>query len=136
MRLALFLLLVSAVQAASLYTVLPTGSMLPTFNQDYYLFVERPPFATLKVGNIIVYRSAKVFVYEGVEYNLIVHRIWRRSSGGRVLLLRGDSNQVPDSELVVESMYVGMVTAYVRKDVYYEPGSVIVLDKQGQVGQR
>lgn len=109
--------------------------MEPTFNEHYYLFVEPRPFSTLKVGNIIIYRSAKTYVYEGEPYNLIVHRIWRRSSTGRVLLMKGDGNLHVDQELVVESMYVGLVTAYVRKDVYYEPGSIVV-DKKGQVGQR
>ena len=60
----LFLLLALNLQAIpSLYTVLPTGSMEPTLNEHYYLFVDRLPFVDLKVGDVLV-------VVDSVQYEM------------------------------------------------------------------
>lgn len=116
-----------------LYTILPTGSMEPTFNQDYCLFVSRRPFSTLKIGDIIVYRSARGFPHEGGVYHDTVHRVWARSSGGSIIICKGDNNLTPDRELVTENVYIGVVVAWMRRDEYHKPGgALIVLDKLAQ----
>jgi signal peptidase I len=133
---ALLLALCAAAQAApTLYTILPTGSMEPTFNEDYYILVEYRPFTSLRVGQIIVYRC-EPFDIEGKTYDTVVHRVWRISSGGSVVITKGDANKRIDRELITESMLVGVVTGWVRIEDYFKPGAMVFcVDKIAQVGQ-
>lgn len=120
MRLLFLLLFASPLRAVEIHTVLPTGSMLPAFNENYYLLVEKRPFKDIKVGQVIVYRC-EPFIIDGVTYNSVVHAVWRKSSGGRAVLCKGVNNPVPDRELVTEANYLGTAIRWVDKETYYNP---------------
>lgn len=100
---------------SSIYSVLPTGSMEPTFDEDWPLLVQTPSFFSLKVGDVIIYRAARPYDYEGTPISLVCHRIVRRSSGGAALIAKGDHNDRPDDNLITESMYVGLVVGMIRR---------------------
>lgn len=124
MRYLLFLLALFAtlpLRALEVNTVLPTGSMKPAFDESYYLVVEKREFKDLKVGEAIVYRTKTPFVVNGISYDCVVHVVWRKSSGGRVVLCKGVANPVPDSELIIEANYLGTVICWVDKDTFYSP---------------
>lgn len=121
MRPLLFLLLVLPLRAIEVFGILPTGSMEPLFNENYFLLVERRDFASINVGDIIVYRLNEPVTYEDGSYTQVVHRVWRKSSGGHVVLCKGDANEVPDSQLITEAHYVGTVVHWVTKDEYFSP---------------
>jgi signal peptidase I len=142
-RFFLFLLAFSAAQGVEINTVLPTGSMLPVFNEHYYLLVDKRSFAALKIGQVIVYRC-KPFLINGITYSSVVHAVWRKSSGGKVVLCKGVNNRVPDNQLVTESDYVGTVICWVDKETYYgsafkmteevkkEPANVLEMMNEGE----
>lgn len=132
MRLLLFLLpvlvlanpradyVISQVRDAEIWDVKNTGSMKPAFDETDWLLAAQTPWADLKVGDIIIYQR------QDGEY--IVHRIWAISSGGSVVLTKGDSNATPDSEYVTKSAYRGRVIGQIKRP--------IEVDKAGKVGQR
>lgn len=97
--------------------VTPTGSMLPTFDHTYWLITVTQPFCDLRVGDIIIYRSPKPFVLNGISHAYRCHRIVARSSGGTVLLTKGDNNDMWDDCYVTAAMYSCTVVGAVRKDV-------------------
>lgn len=90
------------------YTVLPTGSMIPILDDSDWIVVKMLPWATLRQGDIVLYQSKT----RGL---LIVHAILRRSSNGSVLLMKGFANPGPDAELVTEDMYRGTVVGVVKR---------------------
>lgn len=100
---------------AKVYAVLPTGSMEPAINEHDLLLVRSLPFAGVKVGDVILYRVDQTT--QGIyTYSVICHRVWRKSSGGTVVLCRGDANGgYVDPTYVSEANYVGTVVAVVRK---------------------
>ena len=100
------------VRSSDIREVLETGSMKPTLDENSYVLVRDLPFSDLKVGDIVVYRARGRL--DG--YTLIAHRIVRMSSGGSVITCRGDNNSEDDSQLIVESDYVGRIIGWVRKD--------------------
>jgi len=120
MRFLVLLFVFCAAQAVEINRVLPTGSMLPVFDENFYLLVEKRPFKDLEVGQVIVYRC-EPFVIGGITYSSVVHAVWRKSSGGRVVLCKGVNNPVPDSELVTEINYLGTVICWVDHETYYSP---------------
>lgn len=106
--------LVAATYTQSLvYTVLPTGSMKPTFDENWLLLVAIPSFSSVHVGDIIVYRAPSGFTHESTD--LVVHRVVARSSAGGALITRGDAMLRSDPFLVTESMYVGRVVGLIAK---------------------
>ena len=104
------------VSSSLIYTVLPTGSMKPTFDESYLLLVQYQDFRSLKIGDIIVWRSPVGLKFlDGQEHELVVHRVWGISSGHSVLLTKGDNNWQVDSVSVTEDMYVGTVVGIIKK---------------------
>lgn len=91
-----------------IYDVFATGSMEPTFNEHCWLLVKKLPFAGLHVGDIILvsYPWCKAPVS---------HRVIRLSSGGTLVVTKGDANQVEDYGWATESQYIGTVVGIVRK---------------------
>lgn len=102
-------------QNTEIYSVLPSGSMKPTFDEDDLLIVRKTPFKNLKVKDIILYINKELAEVSGCPEAAISHRIIRRSSGGSALILKGDANYSPDDKLVTEDMYVGKVIGIIKK---------------------
>lgn len=84
-----------------------SGTVLPVYGWSMYpsippwsdLVIEPMPYEDLRLGDVIVYQSS--------FGTLICHRIVAISSQG--LQVKGDNNQLPDKELVMEHMYAGRV---------------------------
>lgn len=114
MKLLLFLLLLTLaypatypIEADCYYTVLATGSMEPVFNEHFDLYIRKLPFRDIRVGDVVLYLAPGQTVPT-------CHRVVRKSSGGSVVIEKGDHNMVEDPYLIDESMYVGVVVAIVR----------------------
>ena len=99
-----------------IYTVMPTGSMKPTFDENYLLLAQVQKFNSLRVNDIIIWKSPVGYKWDGgIEYKLIVHRIWATSSKGSLVLTKGDNNPHVDDLIVTEDMYVGTVVGFIKK---------------------
>jgi signal peptidase I len=83
------------------FTIAPTGSMKPTLDESSVVAVEKVPFAQLRQGDIVIYRSGS-----GAP---IIHRLYEQH-GNRWLVL-GDNNGSIDREAVTEANFVGRVCA-------------------------
>jgi signal peptidase I len=90
----------SLVDGTKVFTVAPTGSMRPLFDDNSVLLVEPSPFASLQIGDIVVYQHSTL-------NKLIVHRILEKRSGG--FWAKGDHNSRMDDELVTAANYKGRV---------------------------
>lgn len=101
------------VEGSFVFNVAPTGSMEPTFGFHHWILVKRLPFKDIRLGEVIVYQSA--ISWGDQVAPMICHRVIGRSSGGSVLICKGDSNTSSDRELIAESMYVGTIVAVVQK---------------------
>jgi signal peptidase I len=123
----LFIVLAVSLHAGELgvYGVAPSGSMEPTFNENYYLLAKPLKWSEVKVGDVIIYRPAQPILFRGILYYTIVHRVWKKSSGGSVVICWGDNNELPDSELVTEAMYVATVVKWVTKEEYFKPDFIL-----------
>lgn len=88
--------LVAGTQA---FTVEPTGSMRPAFDDNTVLLTEPAPFGDLRVGDIVIFRHSSGYS--------VVHRIVERRGAG--YWTRGDHSIRMDDELVTASNYVGRV---------------------------
>jgi len=82
--------------------VADTNSMLPTFDSNAVLLAEVCPYASLKEGDIAIYRSGTM---------LIVHRLNERTSKGWRAL--GDGNGTQDPELVTPENFYKRVAGIV-----------------------
>lgn len=121
MRLFLFLLpvlafstpradyVIAQVKDAEIWDVKPTGSMSPAFDETDWLLAVQTSWDQLKIGDIII--------YERKDGEYVVHRIWAISSGGSVILTKGDANSEPDSEYVTKSMYRGRVIGQIKRPI-------------------
>lgn len=101
--------ILSGLKDVDVYPVQPTGSMEPTINGNSLLLVRPIRFADLRKGDVIVFRAPK-------DGYLVVHRIWGISSGGSVLITRGDNNKSNDPWFVTEKLVVGLVVGVIRND--------------------
>jgi signal peptidase I len=90
----------SLVGGTKVFTVAPTGSMRPLFDDNSVLLVEPSSFASLQIGDIVVYHHSTL-------NTLIVHRILEKRRGG--FWAKGDHNNRMDDELVTEANYKGRV---------------------------
>ena len=104
---------IQAVGLSRVYPVSNTGSMRPTFDERYLILVQSRPFRSLQEGDVIVFWRPNPL---NPEMSLVCHRIWRRSSGGSLLITRGDANAALDPGYVTEDQYAGLVVGWVRKD--------------------
>lgn len=104
----------AALADTMVYDVLPTGSMVPAFDETDWLCVRAAPWADVKVGDTILYLSRTRFDADH-RLLLIVHSVIRLSSNHSVAICKGFANERPDDELIVESMYRGTVVGIVKK---------------------
>lgn len=92
--------LLPVIPGSEVFTVLPTGSMRPAFDDNTILITEPAPFGELQVGDIVVFRHTRTG-------ERIVHRIIERRKGG--YWTKGDRNTHMDDDLVTEANYLGRV---------------------------
>ena len=105
------------VEESNVYEVTPTGSMKPTFDENYILLVKKQDFKKLKIGDIILWQCPDSITWaDGKKHFLICHRIWGISSGHSMLLTKGDNNFQIDDIQITEDMYVGTVVGFIKKD--------------------
>ncbi len=105
------------IDASEVTEVLATGSMVPTFDENYLLICVYRPFKDLKIGDVIIYRRVEPIMVDDVPHFRVCHRVWNVSKPtGAVIIVKGDANQSPDSEYVTESNYECIVVGWVRKD--------------------
>lgn len=97
------------VPGAEVFTVLPTGSMRPMFNERAFLVSEPVNYADLEVGDIITYWHPK-------RLRPIVHRILEKRGAG--FWTKGDFNDRPDDVYVTQKSRIMRVFAiiYARED--------------------
>lgn len=88
--------IIDTVRNAEVWSVSPTGSMKPGFDERWWLLVVMKPFGELEVGDVILWERGDL---------TICHRIVAKSSGGPVVLTSGDANGYIDSQLIFESIY-------------------------------
>ena len=91
------------------FTVAATGSMKPTLDENSIVTVETVNFATLRQGDIVIYRSAV-----GAP---IIHRLYEQH--GDCWLVLGDNNPSIDREAVTQTNFLGRVCAI----FYTSPGA-------------
>jgi signal peptidase I len=93
-------LIAPKVEGTEVFSVVPTGSMRPAFDDNTVLLTEPAAFADLQVGDIVVFRHSGT----GAR---VVHRIIERRRGG--YWTKGDHNVGMDDELVTEANYIARV---------------------------
>lgn len=98
----------------TVYPVMATGSMKPTFDENNYLCVKNIPFEEVREGDIILYKLNKPITLGNIVIEIICHRVWRRSSGGSILLAKGDANSWVDETFITKEMYLGVVVGIIR----------------------
>ncbi len=125
---------VTSLEGTYIYEISNTGSMKPSFDETYVLLSDDKPFRTLEKGDVILFWAT----YRG-ELIIVCHRIWARSSGGSMVLTRGDANQSPDPWEVTQETYIGRVYGWVKRDrlkaEVIKPVR-ITLDRPAKAGQR
>lgn len=87
---------------SAICSVADTNSMLPTFDRNTFLVVEKRGYSELSVGDVVAYQG---------EDRLIVHRLVRQSREGWIV--RGDANDREDDTFVTASNFYGRVSAVV-----------------------
>ena len=88
----------ATVPKTKVFTVQPTGSMRPLFDEHAILLVEAAPFEDLKIGDIVLFDDAR----RGIT---IVHRIIQQKGDG--FWTKGDHNGRMDDILVTRKNYQG-----------------------------
>lgn len=92
--------------------VLPTGSMKPTFDENYVLFYKKLDFSSIEVGDVIIFKDTS----DPKETFRVVHRVVRKSQpNGAVIYTKGDNNYREDMGFVTEANYIGTVVTWVHK---------------------
>jgi len=99
----------SQVPGAQVFTVMPTGSMRPMFDQKAFVVVEPAPYEDLRVGDIITYMHPQL-------NTPVIHRIMEKD--GQEFWTKGDHNARPDNVYVNHKNYRMRVFAviYARED--------------------
>ena len=97
------------VRGAQVFTVMPTGSMRPMFDQKAFVVVEPAPYDDLRVGDIITYIHPRL-------NTPVIHRIMEKD--GDEFWTKGDHNSRPDNVYVNRQNYRMRVFAviYARED--------------------
>jgi len=98
-------------------TLLPTGSMEPGLNEKYFLLVKKMEWKSVKVGDVIIFRIPRPYIYKGQAFNTMCHRVVQKSSEGTFVLTKGDHNDIMDSILISEDDYIGTVVGSIRRDL-------------------
>lgn len=81
------------------YAIGSGDSMLPLYHDRAVIVTERPPLATLKVGQTVVFMGA-----DGIP---VAHVLVRRTADGWVTM--GLGNRVPDDGALTDNAYMGVV---------------------------
>lgn len=94
---------------AKVFTVLPTGSMRPLFDQKAFVVVEPTRYEDLAIGDIVTYLHPKL-------QTPVVHRIIEKRADG--YWTKGDNSPRPDNVYLTEANYLMRVCAivYARED--------------------
>jgi len=102
---------------AAVLNVAPTGSMKPTFDENYFILVRSSqvaPFKSLKPGDIIVFYAR--WRTGDKNKTLFCHRVYSVSSGKTYVVTKGDANKETDDWYLIERDYVGKVIGVIRRD--------------------
>lgn len=92
------------VRGAKVFTVLPTGSMRPLFDEKAFVVVEPARYEELRVGDIVTYLHPKL-------RTPVVHRILEKRAEG--YWTKGDHNSQPDDIYVTPQNYMMRVFAII-----------------------
>lgn len=98
--------------------VTATGSMLPAFDERFYLLVLSPdeyPFSQVRSNDIILYWG----LIDG-KVTLICHAVLSVSSNHSVVVCKGYNNLRPDTGLIYANQYAGFVAGWVRRDLVFK----------------
>lgn len=98
------------------YSVVPTESMVPEINPGEFVLAYNYDFYSLKIGDDIIYYSAKNDIY-------IVHRIIEISEDEEEITVKGINNSIEDSEKVTTNNYVGKV---VKHGKIFNLGEIVI----------
>lgn len=101
-------LIAATLSDSTVYEVMPTGSMEPGLNESHWIAVKKLPWKDMRETDVILYQSKKTDL-------IVVHAVWRRSSGGSALICKGWHNPTIDDELVTEDMYLGTVVGIIKR---------------------
>ena len=102
------------------FYVVASGSMIPTLNiSDFVVINHNIPFNSLKVGDIIVFKSPSSLI-PNEQHETIVHRIVQIYAwiGNEVIRTKGDANDgsIPNIDYPIkEQNYVGKVVYVIPK---------------------
>lgn len=88
------------VSGTKVYTVAPTGSMRPLFDDNSVLLTEPAPFDDLEIGDIVLFKHPR-------KNMPIVHRILEKR--GDAFWTKGDNVGRMDDVMVTRENYVGRV---------------------------
>lgn len=107
----------SQIPGAKVFTVLPTGSMRPMFDEKAFVVVEPADYDDLRIGDIVTYEHPRM-------RTVIVHRILERTEDG--YWTKGDFNDRPDDVYVTRSNYRMRVFAiiYAKENANASRGNV------------
>jgi len=115
-----------------------SGSMVPNLNiHDYVIVSHNVPFSSLKVGDIIVFKTYGAD--ESGQHMTIVHRVAEiitdESNGQKVIRTKGDANpgSIPRADYpIFEQNYIGKVVYVIPKvgvatDFLHPPTNYILI---------
>jgi signal peptidase I len=108
------------------FYVVASGSMIPNLNiGDFVIVSHNVPFGTLKVGDIIVFRTFGTT--DSGQHEIIVHRVAQivtNTHGDRILRTKGDAN----SDSIPSLDYPIFQQNYIGKVVYVIPQLGVITD--------
>ena len=96
-----------------------TGSMRPTITEKDWVVYKKKDFKDIDVGpdgDIILVKLKEPVKIGGLTFETYCHRAIARSSGGSIIITKGDNNDKPDSAFVFAENYLGTVVAIVRRE--------------------
>lgn len=103
------------------FYVVASGSMIPILNiSDFVIINHNIPFNNLKIGDIIVFKSAGSLI-PNEQHETIVHRVVHISTGiegNRIIRTKGDANteSIPYIDYPIrEQNYIGKVVYVIPK---------------------
>lgn len=101
--------------------VAPTGSMRPTITEKDWIIYKKKDFKKIDVGpdgDIILVKLKESIKIGGLTFETYCHRAIRRSSGGSIIITKGDANECEDPTFVLAENYMGTVVAIVRREKF------------------
>lgn len=111
--------LTKLIDAADIESCANTGSMKPTFDENYYLITQVIPYEDVKEGMVAIYRPKVPVVRNGITYTRICHRIIIEIKDTDYKIMKGDANLDPDIDCLTRANYDCVIVGWIRKDVSY-----------------